>query len=1027
MRQKLTLLVMLVCLSAGVALGQAKQVSGKVLSSEDKQPIPGVSVFVKEAPTVGTSTNLDGRFSLKNLPSSAKTLVFTFVGYQSQEVAIKGEDVSVLLVAATQKLDEVVVTALGITKNKKSLGYSVQNLKSEDIARTGENDVLNSLSSKVAGLQVTSSSGTPGASTKILIRGNSSFTGENQPLVVIDGVPIDNSTSSTVAGDYPYNMNLQGVNNSNRALDINPDDIESVSVLKGPSAAALYGARAANGAIVYTTKKGRSGAPRITYGFNTEFNKVSQLPDEQMLYVQGSIVNGTPTYQPGITPNSWGPKYTDLQGVNIYNNTKDFFKTGETYTHNLSFTGGDGKNSYRASLSRMDQKGIVPNTDLRRTTFRVNTDNKILDYLTFSGTFNYTNSNSTMAQNGSNTAGVMLPLLRAPINFDLRNYQNVDGSSNNFYPAYDNPYWSAYNNPFTSSVDRVIASGLIDLKPIDWLNVTYKVGADIYTDHRRQIFAIGSNAVQDLMGEVDQNTIRYQQYYQDFIVALNKTWFEKLTTSLNMGSNLTQTYTEQIFGRGTQLSIPNFYNLSSASTLYSSESSATTRTAALFFDGNIGWNNYLFLNFTGRNEWSSTFGRAKNHFFYPSVSASFVFTELLPKNEILNYGKLRLAHAYGGNSPSVYSTNNYYIVPSFADGFTNGNSFPYLSQNGFTLSNTLGNSNLKPEKTIETEVGLEFRMFNNRFSVEATWYNKETSDILVARPIAGSSGFQAIVSNSGKMRNRGVEILANGTPLKIGNFAWRIDVNFAKNVNKVLALAPNVNEVSIESAFTQIGSYAIVGQPYGVLYSTKWERDTKGNLIIGSNGLPIATQTSGNIGDPFPDWTAGLRNTFTYKGLSLSALLDIRHGGDGWCGTVARLNRLGRTAASVDRERTYVIPGVTQSGQPNTTPVSAYNYFVNYLGDGPLAATENSVFSTSWVRLREISLSYRISKLPSKFGWVKYIEFSAIGRNLWLHTNYPGVDPETSLTGANSNLNGFDYFNNPGTKTYSFGIKFGLF
>ena len=454
-------------------------------------------------------------------------------------------------------------------------------------------------------------------------------------------------------------------------------------------------------------------------------------------------------------------------------------------------------------------------------------------------------------------------------------------------------------------------------------------------------------------------------------------------------------------------------------------SESTVRTSALFIDASFAWKNYLYLTLTGRNEWSSTFGKNKNNFFYPSVSGSFVFSEFLPKNEIVSYGKFRLARASGGNSPSPYSSITYYGKPTFADGFTDGNSFPFLGQNGFTYSATLGNSSLKPEQTVETEGGIDMKFFNNRIGIEFTYYNKETSDILVSRPIAGSSGFQYTLANSGKMRNRGVEIVLNAIPVKLKDFQWKIDLNFTKNENEVLALADGVTEIDIESAFSSISSEAIVGKPYGALYATRWERATDGQLIIGSNGLPVVSDTRGNIGNPFPNWTGGFRNTFTYKGFSLSALLDVRDGGSIWCGTVARMSRLGRTLESADREQTYIIPGVKADGTPNTTPVSAYNYFNHYKGDGALSATENAVFDGSWIRLRELSLSYHVDFKKST--WLRYVDFNLVGRNLWLKTNYPGVDPETSLTGAGSNLTGFDYFNNPGTKTYSIGLKFGLF
>jgi TonB-linked SusC/RagA family outer membrane protein len=1032
--KKLTMLLALfVFVGLYLTSAQTVQITGTVTSSEDGQPLPGTSVTVKGT-TIVTTTDFQGKYTL-SVPSDAQILEFRFIGMKTQELAIAGQTlINVTLIPEAQNLDEIVVTALGISRQKKALGYSVQDVKSEEIARSGEKDVINSLSSKIAGIQVISTAGTPGASSKILIRGNSSFTGNNQPLIVIDGIPIDNSTVATVSGDYPYNPNLQGVNNSNRAIDINPDDVESVSVLKGATAAALYGAQAANGAIVYTTKRGKIGAPKVVYGFTTEINKVSKLPEEQHTYVQGSIRAGVPTYQPGATPNSWGPSYIDAN-IPVYDNTDEFFKTGVSYDHNLSITGGNEATSFRTSISRLDQTGIIPTTRLERTSLRLNADTKVTKNFTMSGSLGYTNTGDTKVQNGSNLAGIMLPLMRCPISFHLNEWENADGSSNNFYPAYDNPYWSIHNNPFKTRVDRFVGNTLLNYNITKGLSVSYRLGADVYADKRKQIFAIGSNAVDDLQGQIEENTVRFEQYYQDVIVTHSHDWSEKFHTDIKLGGNLQNTNSEYLYGRANQLSIPDFYNINNGAVLYSSQNQATSRTSALFFDASVAWSNYLFIDVTGRNEWSSTFGRTKNNFFYPSVGGSFVFSEILPKNDVLTFGKIRASLAYGGNSPGPYSSATYYVQPYFADGFTDGTAFPFLGVNGFSYSNVLGNSELEPEKTKETEFGLDAKFLESRIGFEFTYYQRLHTDLLVLRPLAGSSGFQYIYSNSGSMRNRGIEIVINLVPVKYRGLVWKLDVNYTKNVNKVLSLAEGVTEISIESGFTGIGSYAIKDQPYGVFYGSKWLRNDNGQLIIsqagGNAGIPLVDDTNGNIGNPYPDWTSGIRNTLEWKGLSLSALLDIKQGGKAWCGTIARMSRLGRTAESVNRDganATYVIEGVADDGSdnpttPNTATVSALNYFSHYKGDGAYSAAENAVYSTSWVRLREVSLTYHYNL---KSTWFKFVEFSFVARNLWLKTDYPGVDPETSLTGAGSNLQGFDYFNNPSTKSFSFGIKFGL-
>ncbi|WP_158568901.1 SusC/RagA family TonB-linked outer membrane protein [Chitinophaga silvisoli] len=1022
------LLWLFVAMSVLHTFAQTRTITGKVTDTKDGSPLPGVSVIVKGT-SKGTVTSADGSYKIE--ADAKDALIFSFIGYVNQEKAVGGAaNISVSLGTDNKQLNEVVVTALGITKEKKSLGYSVQKIGADELINSNEHNVIQALASKAAGVQVIGSGGTPGASTKIIIRGNATFTMENQPLIVVDGVPVDNSTNATSARNYPYNSNLQGVNNSNRALDINPDDIASVTVLKGPAAAALYGASAASGAIIYTTKRGRAGATKVAYSFNAAFDKVSKLPEEQHIYSQGSP-GATPVYDPGglgsSSPYSWGPAISSVSGAKVYDNTKEFFQTGQNFTHDVSVTGGNDNTTFRLSLNRVDQKGVVPTTDLQRTSVRINADSKITDRLTMGVSASYVLTEGTKAQNGSNTTGVMLPLMRAPASWNLADYKNEDGSSKNYYIFYDNPYWSLYNNPYKDKTDRFYGNVNTSFKITDWLSLNNRTGVDMYTQFSKQVFAIGSNAVSDYLGQIEENTYTNRNIYSDLILSGHKNFNEKFDVTANLGGNLNQETGQNDYAKGTQLSIPNYYNLNNASTLYADNSSFIKRTSALYYDLEFAYKNQFFLTTTGRNEWSSTFGQSKNNFFYPSVSGSWIFTEIVPANNVITYGKLRAAIAAGGKSPSVYAANTLYTNPNFADGFTDGNSFPFKGQNGMSLSNALGNVNLKPERSVEKEIGLDVKLFG-RVNLELTYYDKQSKDILVARPVAGSSGFASILDNAGKMQNRGFEVLASADVLKLKDFTWNVEVNWSMNKNKVLELANGVDEISVESAFTSIGSYAIVGQPYGALYGTKWVRNDAGQLVIGANGLPSIASASGNLGNPFPDWTGGARTTFTYKHITLSALLDVRHGGKIWNGTYARMNNLGRTAETADRERTYVIPGVVLGADgkytDNTTPVSAQSYYRVYKGDAAGSAVENSVQNGSWVRLRELNLGYKYT-IPGNSP-IKTVELTLTGRNLWLHTDYKGVDPETSLTGAGSNLTGFDYFNNPGTKTYAVGVRVGF-
>jgi len=1049
MKKKLLMMVFLVHLAV-IAAAQ-RPVTGKVTNAEDGTTIPGVNILVKGT-TIGTVTDLSGSYKLQ-VPASANTLVFSLIGMKSAELSVPSSGVlDVIMEPDVMNLDGVVVTAMGIKRETKALGYSVQSVQGDELTRSNESNVIQSLSAKAAGIQVIGSAGTPGASSKILIRGNATITGNNQPLIVVDGVPIDNQTLGSVAGDYPYNDRLTGVPNSNRAIDINPDDIESVSILKGPAAAALYGVRAGAGAIVYTTKRGTAGKGlNIEYSINSQISKVSQLPELQDTYAQGyPDENGMPVYDVADygpdqlfntaddiswgTSNSWGPKLSEL-GLTPVDNAGKFFQTATSYTHNLSISGGSEQTLFRLSLSRLDENGVVPNTSFTRTSVRLTGDHVINPRIKVGGTANYILSGGTKAQNGSNISGVMLGLLRTPASFDLLNpdgtYKYPTGQQRQFFFLYDNPYWSVYENPFTDEITRMLGNVYATIQPWKWLDITYRLGTDVYTDQRKMIYAIGSNEPPEPVGEVWENIKRFNEIYSDLLVTASHDFTEKFKGKILLGNNLNTRTNQDLFSRGRRLSIPNYFNLNNASNLYSSETTDIERTAALFFDLEFEYNSLLYLSLTGRNEWASTFGREKNNFFYPSASLSFVFSELLNDTKVLSFGKLRLAYAQSGINPPTYSSITYYASPFITDGFTNGLNFPYLGLNGFGYSTTMGNPALKPERVAGNEIGLDLRFFNGRIGIDMTWYYQKTTEAIITRPLASSTGFAQIYSNYGELENKGIEAVLTLVPVKTKSFQWELATNFSRNKNEVLKLAPGVDEVEIEVAMSEIGSYAIVGEPYGVFYGTKWKRNSQGQLVINPNtGLPLVEDLRANLGNPYPDWLLGLRNTLSYKGIELTALIDVREGGMIHNGTYGRLNRLGRSLESADREHNYVIPGVLADEEGNPTPVqntieiSAIDYFQGYLGDGG-AAEEQFVQDGSWIRLREIGLSYRL-KTSGFTKYVQYLEFNASGRNLWVKTDYTGVDPETSLLGAASNLSGFDYFNMPGSKSYSFGLKVGF-
>jgi len=681
--------------------------------------------------------------------------------------------------------------------------------------------------------------------------------------------------------------------------------------------------------------------------------------------------------------------------------------------------------------------GVMPNTNFHRTSVRLSGDTKLSDKLSVSATMNYVNSGSIMAQNGSNTSGTMLSLFRTPPSFNLLGTGSAPGTvpggaQNQYYLAYDNPYWSAFNNPFTENVDRLIGNIAFTYKPITWLDVTYRLGDDNYTDNRKQIFAIGANTVSPPTGEIDLDVQTFNKLYSDLLFTFKHDFSTDIATSLILGNELTDNHLQDNFTRGQQLIAPGFFNMANASNYFASGGIVDSRDAAFFGDLEGSYKNLVYLGVTGREEYASQFAENNNSFFYPSANGSFVFSDLMQKNNVFSFGKIRASVAQVGIAPGAYSDRTYLATPSFSDGFTNGLTFPYLGQNTFANSgNTIGNPNIIPERVNSWETGLDLRFFDGRLNFDFTYYDQKTTDIIIAASVAPSSGYLFNEENAGTMENKGVEIIASGTPIKHKNFKWDITLNFTKNTNTVLSTGPGNTLINYETGFSQIYSYAAVGQPFGELYGTSWEKTPDGKLLIGANGLPVASANIGPIGNPNPNWLAGIRNTFVYKQVSLTFLFDIRDGGAIYDGTQARLNRLGVSAASADRTHTYTIAGeqaITDSTtgkiigyKQNTTAVSPYSYYNVYLGDNAGSAVSNAIYDGSWVRLRELTVSYHFNTMLNKF--IKGIDVYVTGRNLWLQTKYPGVDPETSLTGAGSNLIGYDYFNNPGTKSFIFGVK----
>ncbi|MCX6273335.1 MAG: SusC/RagA family TonB-linked outer membrane protein [Bacteroidetes bacterium] len=1102
MRKFTLFLTLLFLIGLQVANAQKRAISGKVSSAEDGKGIPGATVMVKGT-TVGVTTDLDGNYQL-NVPSEAKVLVFSFIGMKTKEVTLGTQTkIDIILEKDVLDIEGVVVTAIGIKRESKALGYSVQEIGSGTIEKSNNANVINSINGKIAGVQVINSSGAAGSSSFIAIRGRNSILGDNQPLFVVDGVPIDNSQTYSGNPDQGTNNLTEGVAYSNRAIDLNPDDIESVSVLKGGAATALYGLRASNGVVVITTKKGSSGANiggsryNVSFSSSVMFETVNSMPKLQKKYAQGQdkhTGHGVQWYGPETgNRNSWGPlldtmRYTnanltgsqDVNGdgvydwdkngklvgmsnpdatskkANVYDNIGDFFKTGVTTNNSLAMSGGTDISTFYFSISNLKNNGVIPLNYFGKTTVKLAGETKLSSKFTVGGSINYINSGGRRMQQGSNVSGVMLGLLRTPITFDNSNgygkdavwnrdaYMFPDGSQRSFrgYGIYDNPFWTVNMNQFKDDVNRMIGAFNMTYLANDWMSVTYRLGNDFYSDRRKMYYAINSS--QWPSGQVYEDQHFNRDINSDLIFNFKKDFSEALKTTLTLGQNMYQTQHQQVYVEGNTLAVPEFYNLSNAASVLTRETLNRKRTAAFYGDLGMAYMNMWFVNVTGRNEWSTSLPQDKNSFFFPSFSTGFVFTELpgVKDNkaitDILPYGKLRLSYAMVANDAFIYSTKTYYGQTNYGDGWTPGVSFPFAGLTGYMVDNGLGNNKLKPEKMKSFEIGTDLRFLNNRIGLDFTYYKNRNEDVILAVPLAGSSGFTEGYMNAATMENKGIEILLNATPYKTKDFKWDLIVNFTKNKNMVVSLAEGVDNVGL-GGFTGAEVRAVAGKPYGSIYGTHWVKDTKGNMVINDDptdpmyGYPIMADDEAELGTTQPDWTMGITNELSYKGWSLSFLIDIKQGGVMWNGTKGIMYALGTHKDTESRGDSTIFSGVKghmasgvlvldSTGALNNKRVVLDQTWYNGLGGGFGGPTEANIEKADWVRLREITLTYTLPKQ-----WISPIGFQSAdlyftGRNLWISTPKTGVDPETNLYGAD-NAQGIDYFNMPSTKSFTLGLK----
>ena len=1038
---------------------QTITIRGQV-SDEKGDPVRSASVTA-QGTKIGTTTNEEGRFSF-NIPSSVKSLLVSSINYAPQVVTLGGKTEFIIsLKQATRDLAEVVVTALGITKDRRTLGYATQTIKNDAIVDKGNGGLLNALQGKLAGADITGSGGAAGASTSIILRGITSFTGNQSPLFVVDGIPISDDVDESTLGLYTSQS-------SNRTMDLNINNIETINVLQGPAAAALYGSRASHGAIMITTKKGsgQKNVVNVTYNSSYTQEKVYGFPELQNKYGQGangvfsaittnslgpafgstpSLANGL-IVAPGTTQYVNGVLYTAGQTIPFQaypGNIMSYFKIGSVVDNNLIVNAGDSRNNYNITVGNSKETGILPTSEFKKTNIGFSASNYLTDkfYVKGGATYFSTIQNGiTQGTNGSYSS--YANAVRVPRSVDFEYYKNnytTPGGYNNWFipnifnPAIqdsssggDNPYFAAYKNPIKSIVTRVLANISIGYDVTNWLNVSYRAGVDAYTDRRKRTIALGSaqvvrstftGAPGTTTGGIMEDYFYRNEISGDFMVTAKKTnvFLDGLNANLLLGQSVNQRKYQQLNQTGYGLAVPGYYNITNASNLsLTNEYNSLRRVWGIYGQLSLAYNNYAFLEFTGRQDHSSTLPKTKNAYFYPSVSAAFVITDAFKiQSKILSFAKLRASYAKVGEDAPPYALDNTYF--SYTDGNNVANyAFPFGTIAGFGASTTLGNKQLSPAFTNTIDIGANIGLFKNRLNFDATVYSSKSTDQIVQVAVPPSSGYQSKFTNVGELTNKGFELTITGNPVRTKDFSWNISGNFSRNRNKVTFIAPGVTSFSFGgTAFSGNVPTVAVGEPYGIIRGSKFVTNPAGQKLIDSTtGLFLNYITDQTVVDPNRDWIAGLTNSFTYKHFSFAFLLDYKQGGQFESFTVGVLRANGSLKVTEDREQPFILPGVIDMGggkyRPNNIQINGQTYYNAALGSTTGAATSNeyAIFDATTFRVREVSLSYDLVGSSVKTKIFKNIKFTVYGRNLYFYAPNSPIDPELSTQGAGTNTNG---------------------
>jgi TonB-linked SusC/RagA family outer membrane protein len=1045
-------------------------ISGKV-TDETGIGLPGATVLVLNS-TNGTITDINGNYTFSVSEGSGK-LSFSFIGYETQIVNINSSSViNIKMEQDDQALQEVVVTALGISRDKKSLGYAVQDIDGDEIYKTAETNLINALAGKSAGVYINNSNGNVGASSRIVIRGNSSLTGNNQPLFVVDGIPIDNSIVSSNRGNYDF------TDMGNGAADINPADIAELTILKGGNAAALYGSRGANGVVLITTKSGSKRGFNVVVENATTFSNPLLLPDFQNEYGQGGgqqfwFKDGLNGGKNDGVDESFGPrldyvvKAEDIQpGGRLYwaieagfpqtvgeilsvpqfnspidpatgeriptpwishpDNVKNFYETGITSITNVALSNGGEWGSIRLSLTNSDQKGMVPNTNQVKNTINFSGQTKLTEKLSFEARGSYINTKGNLNGAGYtfNNIGMQTVWTARQVDWEYlkNNIENPDGTPISWINRWhNNPYWIQNKNLNPQAKNRMIGNVSLKYQFNDWLNFTARAGTDYSNESVELIRAY--HGINDREGKFIVNNYYRQETNADFLFSASKAISTDFTLSGNFGGNLmNQKYRTQ-GSTVNRLVVPDVYSLSNANEpAIASYFQREKEIQSLYGSVSVDYMGQLFLDLTGRNDWSSTLPANNNSYFYPSATASWVFSETFETNQdLFSFGKVRLGWAQVGNDTDPYRLNATYSAAN-----------PYGNNPSFSLNPTLPPLNLVNELITSKELGFNFKFFQNRIDFDLTLYESSAKNQILSAAISETAGYSSMVINAGQVDNNGIELILNGSPIVRNNFSWDVTLNWSKNRSTVIALNDDVDRLNLyKTEGNQITVVADVGGAYGDMWGRGYVYHENGKPIVDANGVPLTSEMR-KLGNIMPDWIGGINNSFNYKGISLSVLIDAKVGGDVWSRTNADGWATGALKSTIGLNGNgvpvrdpvsegggWLFDGVFESGTPN----NIYKDLDGFRWNG-FAAGERWLYDGTYVKLRQVMLGYSLpSSFASKIG-MRAAELSLFGRNLaLLYSKTENFDPEVSNRDASQSSQGSEFGSNPSARNMGFRVR----